>query len=178
MHRRSGLTLIELVTAVAITALLLTGAMAAVGNLARSEERVRAAEARRPDTTLLATLLVGDVVHADRHRRAGPKDTGLELQTHLALRARDMEAEHIRSTVRYEVRQLASRPWLVRVQETGLAKPRGELAAPGITAITLAEAGAKEDKPLAGQWQDVADRSVVTLTRDDGEPLVLDVWKK
>ena len=178
MPRRSGLTLIELVTAVAITGLLLAGAMAALGGLARSERLRRAADARRPDATLLATLLEADVVHAEQYRRTGRADQALELRTRLALRAGDMEAEHIRSTVRYEVRQLAGAPWLLRTQETGFAKPRTELVAPGITAVKLAEAGTDGKDPPAGEWLDVPDRSVVTLMQAEGEPIVLEVWKK
>ena len=160
MTRKTGLTLVELVAAIAITGLLMAGALTAVGNLAR---RHRSAEAARAPSSRLAAaeqLLRLDVLHAKRYRKA---DEALAFETRSALESKQWDLEHIRCQVTYEIREIDGRKWLLRVQDGASGKRLVELVAPDVSSVELKELDAA-DAAKAADWTEVPDRSAVTLT--------------
>jgi prepilin-type N-terminal cleavage/methylation domain-containing protein len=178
MPRRSGLTLIELVAAVTITALLMTGAMTAVRALARSEKLRQGQEGTPREWGSLEDLLRADILHAEKFRKAA-KGQWLAFQTRSSLEDKALELEHLRCWVRYEVRTIDSRPWLVRTQATGIRKPWTELVHADIASIDLKDADAKQAPPAA-DWGQAPWRAVVTIlpAGRDAKPYTFTVWKK
>ncbi len=168
--RRAGLTLIELVAAIAITGMLMTGALVAVGNLARSERRIEAAEPAASRTAGLDMILTADLLHAS-HYHADAKGQWLAIRTQTSLASSDMELEHLRSVVRYEVRRIDGRAWLVRKQQTGIDQPLAELVCPDVESIDMRDTSAKGSPVTIGPlWKEVPHRTAVTIGLAGGEP--------
>jgi len=136
----------------------MAGALAAVRSLARSERISKELNGPSSELAPLEALLRMDVLHCREYRKAGK---GLELKTWASLEAKALELEHLRATVKYEIRQIGARPWLLRTQETGIRKPLRELVLPDVLSIDLREAGAKEEPPT--EWTEMPRRAAVTL---------------
>jgi len=178
MAKRAGLTLIELVAAIAITGMLMTGALVAVGNLARSEKRIEAAEPAASRLAGLDVILTADLLHASEYS-VDAKGQWLEIRTQASLAASDMELEHLKSEVRYEVRRIDGRCWLVRRQQTGIDQPLAELVCPDIESISIQDTSAKGAQGPSGPlWKEVSHQSVVTIKPADGNPQTFVVRKR
>jgi hypothetical protein len=81
--------------------------------------------------------------------------------------------------VRYEVRGVAGRCWLVRRQQTGIDQPQTELVCPDIEAIGMWEAPTRgAQAPIGPLWRDVPCRAVVTIkpAGGDGRTFVVQKW--
>lgn len=169
MIRRTGLTLIELAGAIAISGLLLAGALAAVSRLARSEKLLAGRETGQSEAQLLRNVMEADVLHAERYQAAGG---GVALRTRCWLDPSTMELEHIQSTVVYGVRKLAGQSWLVRTQQTGIRKPAAELVLAGVRSVELQEEGLRgKPSPMPAQWAEVPDRAIITVRLEGrGDP--------
>lgn len=170
--------MIELVAAIAITGMLMTGAMVAVGNLARSERSIEAAEPATSRLAGLDVILTADLLHASEYS-ADAKGQWLALRTQTSLAARDMELEHLKSEVRYEVRRIDGRCWLVRGQQTGIDQPLAELVCPDIESISIQDTSAKGVQgPIGPLWKDISYQAVVTIKPAGGNPQTFVVRKR
>ena len=161
-----GLTLIELMVALAIAALLTTAVLGVTGRLLRAEVLNRRAAAGLSRTSGLEYLLEMDLLHAQRFRC---RDNGFELQSVAALRAEDLETAHLGSLVRYEVREIAGRSWLVRTQQSVAAGDFTRLVCSGVKAVSLRPAKGERAVRSSRRWRPVPERVIVTATFADGD---------
>ena len=139
---KRGFTLLEVLVATALTAVLLLAVFAVIGSLGKS----RLAMAQPTDdgawrTDLLATLR-RDL--ADSVAIAFQPD-GITLTGHGALRPDTLAVSHEPVTVTYRIADIRGRRWLVRIQTSrvSLSNDSGwtELLCPDVTAFSVRSAG-------------------------------------
>jgi len=164
MRRKNGLTLIELMVTLAITAILVTAALGAITTLTRLDKADQARDEATSIAPRVRTVLETDLTHA---KRFATRDSGFVLQTVAAVKADSMELEHLPTTVTYTVRQVAGRQWLVRSQRSEIGSDCfTELVAPDISGIQIAS---EADRNRAKQrWQALGPKTTVTVTFDTG----------
>lgn len=142
--RGSGLTLVELMVSLAITGILMVAALGVVSSLARVRRQLE-----QPDGAALSarvsSALWADLIHAERYLNT---QEGFALVTWSTLDSDTLTRRHLLATVRYEVRQLSGRYWLLRTQQ-GRATRQSftELVCPDIRRIQLADAVPRTDAP-------------------------------
>ena len=164
--KRRGLTLVELVVAMAITTLLAVAALKVVATLARTERVASAAEETDALGASLRQLLAGDLINADRTREAAG---GFTIRTHTHLAPAGAAPEQLPSLVTYEVRKVGQRSCLFRRQQ-GLAEPEtAELVAVGVRAVRIAGTG----PATTDDWRGLA--AVVTVTVEFGKDAKTDI---
>lgn len=146
-----GLTLIELMATVAITGILVAAALGVATRLSRAEAiNERSHEASLPQVHL-KNLLASDIIHARFYRKTS---NGVEFQLRARLDVKTLEMQHLRSTVGYEIRQIASRRWLLRVQKVPDRQDHTELVCPDVYAVSLGTI--KDDRTTASDdWKPV-----------------------
>jgi prepilin-type N-terminal cleavage/methylation domain-containing protein len=159
--KRRGLTLVELVVAMAITTLLAVAALQVVGALARTERVASAAEETDSLGASLRLLLAGDLLGADRTRETGG---GFTIRTHTYLAPGGGAPQHLPSLVTYEVRQVGQRSCLFRRQQCLVEPETCELVATGVQAIKIAATGTT----TADGWRGLAQVVTVTLEFSKG----------
>ena len=161
--RQRGLTLVELLAATAIAALVLSAVMGVLANLSRVEAVGARVSREASLEERLQELLARDVELADGCRATS---TGLSLRGRSALDPGTLEVRHLASVVSYEVRRLAGKDWLVRVQDAA-GRPRlTELVCPGVRSVSLNASAAGP-----GKWQPVPGRLVVAAAFEGREPV-------
>jgi prepilin-type N-terminal cleavage/methylation domain-containing protein len=169
MTRRTGLTLIELLAAMAIMTLLLGATLTVIGAIGRAERHDARRHEARFGPERLREILTIDIEHARRCRVDG---SGVELQTLARLRSDDLELEHVPATVQYEIALVGETHWLIRVQRdaaTDAGHSQGthrELLCPGVRSIALRSAGSTKALP-AGRWRSVPRAVTVTVEFED-----------
>lgn len=156
MKRRCGFTLVELLAATALTALLMVGILNVVA-------RLGADHLRRPsdDVNDATVLLVERDLRLAREVRTG--DGFVEMRGYCHLDDEALTLSHLPTLVRYEIRTLNDRPWLIRIQtdldQLTNERPFTELVEAGVRSIEVRlqaqappDAGAPEsgeEPPLA-----------------------------
>ncbi|MBE3070514.1 MAG: prepilin-type N-terminal cleavage/methylation domain-containing protein, partial [Planctomycetes bacterium] len=112
MRPRRGLTLVELLSGLAIAAMLAAAALGVTTALARSELALRRAQAG-PETlgAALKALLEMDLVHAHHWRAV---EGGFALQTTARLTGPTLRLEHVPAEVTYRVVRAGDSAYLVR----------------------------------------------------------------
>ncbi len=155
---RKALTLVELMAALAIASMLMVAAMRATVGISRSQRLIH----RQTDPAVrtgIEDLLRVDLLHAQRYRRTSE---GFEMQTTASLNPRTYELEHIRSTVTYEVKRIATRSVLVRRQEPeATGKGFSELVCLSVRGITVKAEGSSEGR--LGLWKPIPQAAIVTI---------------
>lgn len=135
--RRKALTLIELVAALAIVGMLMTAAFAAIGGLSRAEAREQTQADKSAAITPLLDLLRSDLFHASSLEKI---DSGYTLQTCAYIDERNQEFRHLPCQVRYSIRQIGSRRWLIRTQRPQtLDEESSQLACCGVASLELSD---------------------------------------
>lgn len=138
---RRGFTILELLVATALTAVLLAAVFQVVGSLGRS----RAALARQADhsqwkSDLLETLRID----LSNSTAVSFRNNGIMLTGHCALQQSTLAYDHLPVTVNYAIVNIHGRTWLVRTQE-----PRGapsnesgwtELVCPDVSGFSMKSA--------------------------------------
>ncbi len=110
-----GLTLVEILLALAITGLLLAAALQVTTSAARNTPENY--DDNDPSArTQLRRLLRNDILHADRYRQI--RD-GVEMQLHSCLDKDSLAMKHLPSTVLYETHKIGDKFWLIRTQSRG-----------------------------------------------------------
>lgn len=171
------MTLIELMATLAITSMLVIGALGVAANLSRSEKINAALHDADMSYANMKTILQLDMTHATKVRKTA---AGFELQVRAGLDPESMRVTHIESTVAYEITDIAGRKWLVRKQQDDVSdstsskssndsnnsKNFAELVAPDISEVSLhtADDAAAE---LSGSWKAIGD-SVILKIRTTG----------
>jgi len=160
---RHGFTLIELVIALAITALVCLGALSATAALARSGDALQRRSRTADFREALGPLLRHDLQHARRLAAAGD---GIELNVSSALDPASLTVDHVPATVRYEIRHHGQSTWLVRRQTSPLVPDSTALVCPGVNSLTMQLIGRDGQATAAGRPQHAA-RVRVRLDRAD-----------
>ena len=111
--RERAFTLIELLAATALIGLLMVAMMSVMGSIGRTERVMAAHDTAAPEVDALVRLLERDLAHA---REVYAENDRVELHAFSAVDERSMEPTHRPVRIRYEVRRLGSRRWLVRRQ--------------------------------------------------------------
>ncbi len=164
---RRGLTLAELMAALAIGALLVTASIAVMGNLSRSWAGQKTQRDSAFVLSPLESLLRADLLHARKYHTTAD---GFAIQTMASLDAK-LERRHLPVTVTYEVCPMASGRWLMRTQRSDSRQSdQAELACTGVDSIRLACAS---DAPVAAaavgptDWETLSRVSTVTVKFED-----------
>jgi len=135
MNPRRGLTLVELLASLTVTALLTAAALTATVSMARSELALRRRdEDQRAAGPVLEALLEADLLHAHHWR---PVAEGFSVQTGARLAPRTLRLEHVPATVTYRVETVEAQCCLVRVQAAPPEAPREALVAVGVRRAEL-----------------------------------------
>ena len=153
------MTLVEVVAALAIVALLAVAAMRTVTRLARASAQRRDLAGGPSRTLALRELLETDLGHAQRVHLTR---AGFEVETLARLAPGSMALEHLRATVAYEVRTVGPTTCLLRIQTAEGARPLAELVARDVRAVTLKADG--QAQPRKDRWTAVPDALTVTVT--------------
>ena len=113
MHR-TGLTLIELMVALAIVGLVTAGVLGVVTNLSHGQgARQREMFASRQEAGL-EELLRLDLRHATKLQLLA---SGMLITSNAGLAEETNELEHVPCEIRYEIKTIAERNWLIRYQK-------------------------------------------------------------
>lgn len=129
---RRGLTLVEMMAALAISTLLAVATLSVVQSMLRSESIVRAASPWLGLDAPLRDMLRRDLAQAREYQVAAQRVT-FRLTASLEP---NLDQGHLPASIVYEVRRVQDRNWLVRVQRPEVqGAPLGELVAEGVSGI-------------------------------------------
>ena len=173
-QNNKALTLVEVMLALVIVAMLAATTMMVVGNITRSEARART---QHDDSWLLSPLrdiLTADLVHAGEIDKT-PK--GFSIQTQVSFDAATLERKHLPTTVDYAVRKIGSRNWLVRIQHALTAgQDMTELICSGVRSFNVEKVDPADAEAAS---QPACSGTVVTVEFDSAQsaPLVFTVWQ-
>jgi prepilin-type N-terminal cleavage/methylation domain-containing protein len=156
---RIGLTLVELMVALAITGLLAGATLTVVARLS-ADQAIDAAQAPREEP--VARLVRMDLAHSRRFR---PTERGFDVQTYACLDARTGELSFLPVEVAYEVRAEGPARVLVRTQRGPGAAVHTRLAGFGIEGIGIRKAGLAPRASGAGPWRPTGATMVVEYQR-------------
>jgi hypothetical protein len=147
---RSGLTLVELLATLAVTALVMVAVIPVTVNLARAQAIGGRSLRDQQLRAALHRLLEADVAQAEAYR---PGADGAEFQLLFALVRREgLDAQHLPATAAYRVRRVAARGWLVRAQQSPLGGSLEELVCPDVREFTLTPADSDaSDAPVGSE---------------------------
>ena len=183
-NRNKALTLVELMVALAIVAMLTAAALAVATNLARSGRLADKTASQDSLEQSLAGVLEADLAHATRFRNT---TKGVEIQTYLHLGPADMETSHLPVTAVYQLRQAGGQMLLVRVQKQSETDDFAELVCSGVAGLAIRAAGGAPsgspgtdaNKPIVGeQWQTMPKAVIVMVKGEDGRQFDLTVRKR
>ena len=98
---------------IAITGMLLTATLSVLARTARLHRIADGgSETFESDAR---SILEGDIAHTKRFRKTAK---GFALQMMAAIDVKTLELRHLPAVVTYEVREIGTRPWLVREQQS------------------------------------------------------------
>lgn len=157
MNRRfrsqKGLTMVELMAALAITAILTVTSLGIISNLWRQQKVHRSHQEDFQTRQALQRLLELDLKNAYRFRAI---EDGLELKTRSVLDG-GMNLRNQEGLVAYRILHIGSDSWLVRTQSGSSQAATCEPVCRGITGITLmrlddSSGGSAANWQWAGGW--------------------------
>jgi prepilin-type N-terminal cleavage/methylation domain-containing protein len=132
MRRNAGLTLIELIAALTIAAMLMTAVLGVVTTLSRGQAAQKGQCEAVSLRLRLQSLMAPDFRSA---RQCRSTDQGLELTCGAGLDPETLELRHLDSTVTYKVVRLGAESCLVREQNSEVLGGFSELVCRGVTSI-------------------------------------------
>src|SRR2546429_5013762 len=142
--KRKAFTLLELLLANMLIAILLGALLLLISSLSREQKRTTAAQDQDPTNSIL-TLLRHDLSNSESARPL-PNQRGFILTGHAGLDSKSLTPTDRRTRVIYEIRRRANTLWLIREQTylDDAIKPQHfeELIATNITSLSLSGAGA------------------------------------
>lgn len=165
--RPTGLTLVEMVVALAIAAVLLAGTLTVTARLPRSQGRLHQRTERSSVTEALSRLLNLDVLQADQVRLLPNR---VELRTHATLSPAG-EVRHVPGFVAYSLRDVSGRTWLVRRQQCADGKTSTALVCSEVTGVEMPLPATADSQPAdaAEAWRNLPDGPRINLTWSNGE---------
>jgi prepilin-type N-terminal cleavage/methylation domain-containing protein len=123
--QRTGLTLIELMVALAIVGLVTAGVLGVVTNLSHGQgARQREMFTSRQEAGL-DELLRLDLQHATKLQLFA---NGILITSNAGLAEETNELEHVSCEIRYEIKTIAERNWLLRFQKRSANAQEKEVA--------------------------------------------------
>ncbi len=171
--RQPGLTLVELLAALAVTGMIVAVIATTLLYLPRAQ---RAALAQQEQSALAAPLrqvIETDLQHGTKYR---PVRGGFEIVTGCTLGGAPPELQHRRSVVRYTVTVVAGTPWLVRTQQPADGRGRRDLLGREVRSIAL-EPLTKLEPPDREGWLALPAgvRIAMEIAPEQGGPLAFTV---
>jgi prepilin-type N-terminal cleavage/methylation domain-containing protein len=163
----TGLTLVEMVVALAIAAVLLAGTLTVTAHLPRSQGRLHQRSERSNVTEAVARLFDLDVLQADQVRLT---PNSVELRTHATLSPAG-EVRHVPGFVTYGLRSVSGRTWLYRRQQCADGKVSTALVCSGVMALAMPLPPTADSQPAeaAEGWRNLPDGPRINLTWSDGQ---------
>jgi type II secretory pathway component PulJ len=137
--RRNGFTLMELLAANVLAALLMVAVFGVLGSLGRSQAATAAndrAQTHAAEREAMVRLIERDLVNATRVQ---PGVDHILIQGHGSLEQSTLVASDLPVTVEYRIREAGGRSWLVRAQQSRLTggSAWSELVCPDVEQIEL-----------------------------------------
>lgn len=162
--RKGGLTLVELAVALALSAVLVTAALAAAAQMAKGQRQAQPAQADDQAVARMKDLISLDLLHGQSWR---PTKEGLAIQTWTCLDGRTRAMSHRPVTVTYEVRRVGDQSWLWRRQQ-GREKADDliDLVSGGVDRAAL-QVRSRPTGP-ASDWRALPDEVTVELSGVNG----------
>jgi prepilin-type N-terminal cleavage/methylation domain-containing protein len=130
----SGMTLIELLAAMAIAAAVMAAALTVTAGLSKADLRARAGDGHEALRAGLRNILTVDLTHAQWFRNTA---NGFELRTLAALEGQGAELRHLDTTVAYAVRPINGVQWLIRLQRITGGTLQITAMSPAITSVEI-----------------------------------------
>src|SRR5947209_5308283 len=160
--RRNAFTLLELLLANMLIAILLGGLLLLISSLSREQKKVTAAQDQDPTNSIL-TLLCHDLANSESARPL-PNERGFILTGHAGLDPKSLTPTDHRTRVIYEVRRRADILCLIR-EQTYLddpIKPQRfeELIATNITSLSIS---GTNESPTDDESLNLDDTTAFTL---------------
>ena len=162
--RRTAMTLIEMMVALAIVSMLTVTALAVASSLSRGQDVDRRRLRASALEVNLQAVLSADLAHASHYRNTGK---GFALRMRAALDADTLELRHLPATTTYEIRIIEGRRWLARRQESPDKTVLVEWVCTGAEAIRFGSGGSNE-QPGEKDWSLVPGTATVTVDFKDG----------
>jgi type II secretory pathway pseudopilin PulG len=176
MTRRNAFTLVELLAANVLAALLIVAILSVLGALGRDRRAHAALDHGRTSQTTddnLLRLIQWDFSNATRWRSV---DGAYFFQSHGSLDPQTLAPTNLPVTVRYELNEAAGKRWLVRSQTPRDKTSDGAWSAPlcaDVADLVLVPAASRRARPQS-VWRDLPSQMHLTLTWTDPQRPVLD----
>jgi hypothetical protein len=173
---RKAFTLVELLAANVLAALLIVAILSVVGALGRDRRAHAALDHGRTTQATndnLLRLIQWDFSNATRWRSVGG---AYYFQSHGSLDPQTLAPTDLPVTVRYELNEAAGKRWLARYQTPRDKTSDGAWSAPlcaDVADLALVGAGDRPP-PSRSVWQNLPSRMRLTLTWTDPKRAVLD----
>lgn len=113
MRQKTGLTLTEMLLALAIASLLLAATLRVITAASRSSDMSRTVDEHPPWQSQLKRLLEMDILHADSYRQTS---NSIEMKLRSSLDKNTLGLKHQSSIVAYRAEEIDGRNWLIRTQ--------------------------------------------------------------
>ena len=156
MIPRRAMTLIEVVAAVALLAMVMAASLRVSSNLLRSQAAIEPIQHELGDLQDMVNLLREDLLHVDAYKVDG---TDLLLRSRAWLEPGSMNRVHCGSIVRYRPTQVGSRVWMVRTQQRD-GTLDAQMVGAGIDAIRIESDTAGGHRQ---EWRPLDDAIVATI---------------
>ena len=160
--RRDGLTLMELLAALAIAAALAGACLHVMVTLTRAGESVRTRQEGAVGGEAVRAILALDLSHAGSFLQ---RERGGCLWTQVSLSPEDMRLRHLQGKVCYRIRRIGDRNWLIRSQQSEPGEVHSELLCDGVKAVRFEEDG--RAVPPTGKWRPLTDVHAMVVQWDD-----------
>ncbi len=180
---RRGFTIIELLAASALAALLTLAGFRVIASINRSNAVMAKQESAAPDTAAVVELLRHDLLHARYIKTAR---NSLSLAGHGGVSPADYSPTHLPALIVYRVQRVGNHSWLVREQGSLVpGRPRApwtELVWPGAATLDFQSLAPAETIAVAGIGIDrspgfkaASSRARLVVRKPSGEPLLDEV---
>ena len=164
-----GLTLVEMMATLAIVSVLTAASLRVAAQLSKRGRAVETGHATSSLNTTLENLLAIDMAHADSYDASTEQTV---LKTRSSLDTDTLEIRHIPAVVKYEIRPIAGRNWLVRTQQIGDGPVMATLVCDGVKSFYM-DASRMKRRQHRSWWKALPAQTKLTLTLDEPAGKVL-----
>jgi len=169
---RAGLTLVELLAALAVATIVTVAAMNVTARLAHSAAAEQARHEQQSIDVPLRELLTAELTQAYEVQLV---ETGFTVRTPSTVDSGSMRRQQLPGRVTLAVQKIGDRNWLVRTQQPSTAgEPSMELVCSNVASVNVRSAvpysfkkALPETKPL---WMVLPPAVIATVTFDDNRP--------
>lgn len=133
MKKTSGMTLVEILVAMAILALLMAATMRIMVHLPQNSDALAQKLAQRQWQTAVCALIEQDLWHASQ---CIPTAKGLQLETGVSIDPESLRFSHLPTTVEYACTMRNGESWLYRQESNKDQPPQKQWVCRGVSQIT------------------------------------------